>query len=46
MKKMILLLIASAAILAGCNTIAGAGKDIQSGGHVITNAADDVQKSL
>lgn len=46
MKKMILLLITSVAILAGCNTIAGAGKDIQSGGQVITNAADDVKKSL
>lgn len=40
-------LIAVAAFtLAGCNTIAGAGKDIERGGQVIRDTAKDVQKKL
>lgn len=31
--------------LAGCNTVAGAGKDVQRGGEVVTDAARDVQHS-
>ncbi|WP_116474105.1 entericidin A/B family lipoprotein [Zobellella maritima] len=31
--------------LAGCNTFAGAGKDIQQGGEAIEEAAVDVQRS-
>ena len=37
-----LLLIAGTAVLTGCNTVAGAGQDISSGGHAITNTADKV----
>lgn len=42
MKNRILLvaLLAVAAISAGCNTIAGAGKDIERGGEKIQKAAD------
>ncbi|MBO1110661.1 entericidin A/B family lipoprotein [Bordetella petrii] len=42
MKNRILLvaLLAMAAISAGCNTIAGAGKDIERGGEKIQKAAD------
>jgi predicted small secreted protein len=40
MKKFALLIIAASIALTGCNTIAGAGKDIQRGGQAITNAAD------
>jgi entericidin B len=29
--------------LVGCNTIAGAGQDIQAGGNSISNAADKVK---
>ena len=29
--------------LAGCNTFAGAGKDIQRGGEAVEDAAHDVQ---
>lgn len=46
MKKMFLICITSLVFLAGCNTVAGAGEDIQGGGHAITNAADDVKNSL
>jgi predicted small secreted protein len=35
-----LLLIAATAVLAGCNTMAGAGQDISKGGNAITNSAD------
>ena len=31
--------------LAGCNTVRGAGKDIQRGGQAIEDAADRVQNS-
>lgn len=33
-------------LLAGCNTIAGAGKDIERGGQVIRDSARDVQKRM
>ena len=32
--------------LAGCNTIEGVGKDVQSGGKAIENAADKTQKKM
>lgn len=31
----------AAAVLAGCNTVAGAGEDIQKGGSAIEGAAQD-----
>ncbi|CAM4153859.1 entericidin A/B family lipoprotein [Bordetella muralis] len=42
MKNRILLvvLLAVSAISAGCNTVAGAGKDIEKGGESIQRAAD------
>jgi predicted small secreted protein len=36
-----LLLIAGTAVLAGCNTISGAGQDISKGGNAITNSAEE-----
>jgi predicted small secreted protein len=36
----LLLIAGSAAALAGCNTMAGAGEDISKGGHAITNSAE------
>jgi predicted small secreted protein len=33
-------LVVFAFVLTGCNTVAGAGKDIQKAGNAITNAAD------
>jgi entericidin B len=41
-----LLAAALASPLAGCNTIAGAGKDIERGGQVIRDTAKDVQRKL
>ncbi|MEQ1689163.1 MAG: entericidin A/B family lipoprotein [Sphingopyxis sp.] len=39
MKRRILALLALA-LIAGCNTIEGAGRDIQSAGQVVEDAAD------
>ncbi len=33
-------LIAGTLLLAACNTVAGAGKDVSSAGKAVTNAAD------
>lgn len=42
MKRFIALsLIAATALLAGCNTVAGAGTDISKGGQAIHNSAED-----
>jgi len=39
-RILLVALLAMAAISAGCNTIAGAGKDIERGGESIQKAAD------
>jgi entericidin B len=36
-----LALLTSTVFLAACNTVAGAGQDIQHGGAAITNSADE-----
>jgi entericidin B len=36
----------AALALAACNTVAGAGEDIEAGGEAITEAAEDVQEDL
>lgn len=47
MKKLLALLMSSAfAILAGCNTVAGAGKDLERGGEKVQDAAKDVQQQM
>jgi len=38
-KSALALILASLYVLAGCNTIAGAGQDIQKGGEKIEDAA-------
>jgi predicted small secreted protein len=38
------LLIGASTFLASCNTVAGAGKDVSSAGHAVTDTADDVKK--
>lgn len=43
MKKFLatsLILLMAAGTLAGCNTISGAGKDVQEGGQAVQDAAD------
>jgi predicted small secreted protein len=42
MRKLMMICLAGAAMLAaGCNTVAGAGKDISSAGHAVTQTAKD-----
>ena len=44
MRKILVLAAAAAAVLiAGCNTIAGAGQDISSAGHAVTDTAKDAK---
>ncbi|RIQ17694.1 entericidin, EcnA/B family [Bordetella avium] len=38
-KALMVIVLALAAVSAGCNTIAGAGKDIERGGEAIQGAA-------
>jgi entericidin B len=46
-KTLIALLLASlVGVVSGCNTIAGAGKDIERGGQTIRDAAKDVQRKM
>jgi predicted small secreted protein len=40
MKKLIAAILGAAFLLGGCNTMEGFGKDVQSGGKKIENAAD------
>ncbi len=47
MKKLVaLILLVAIGGLAGCNTIEGAGKDMQSGGEAVSDAARDVKKEM
>ena len=44
MKRLFFLAMAGAlALIAGCNTVEGAGKDIKAGGRAIERAADDAK---
>lgn len=45
MKSLLVALFATLA-LAGCNTVEGAGKDIQAGGKAISNTAESVEKKM
>jgi len=46
MKKLIALVALGCAFLAGCNTMAGVGKDIQSGGQKLESAADNTKQKM
>jgi predicted small secreted protein len=47
MKNLIaLILLVAIGGLSGCNTIEGAGKDIQSGGDAVSDTARDVKKEM
>lgn len=41
-----LMLMCTGLALAGCNTIVGAGKDIESGGEKVQDTARDVQQKM
>ena len=38
---LILAALAASMAVAACNTVAGAGKDVSSAGHAVTDTADD-----
>jgi predicted small secreted protein len=45
MRKLIVMAAATAALLvAGCNTVAGVGKDVQAAGKAVTHTADDAKR--
>lgn len=45
MRKVLVLLAATAAIAtAACNTVEGAGKDVSSAGHAVSDTAQDAKK--
>lgn len=47
MKKLIMLLVlVSIAGLIGCNTMDGAGQDIQRGGEAVSDTAQDVKRDM
>ena len=45
MRKLVLLMALAAACVsvAACNTVAGAGKDVSSAGHAVTDTAQDAK---
>ena len=42
-KFIVLAVIAASLATVACNTIAGAGKDVSSAGHAVTNTANDAK---
>ena len=45
MRKVVILAVAAAALLtAGCNTVAGVGKDISAAGRAVSHTADDAKR--
>jgi predicted small secreted protein len=46
MFKSILGVLVLASVLAGCNTVAGAGKDIERGGEKVQDTSKDVQRKM
>ena len=45
-KLMMLMVLVSIAGLIGCNTIEGAGKDIERGGEAVSETAKDVKRGM
>ena len=47
MKNLLaMLIVTAAALLAGCNTIEGAGRDIERGGEAVQDTARDVKRNM
>jgi predicted small secreted protein len=44
--KTLLALLCAAFVFAGCNTIAGAGKDVEAAGRAIDKAATETKKKM
>ena len=47
-KSLLVMLLSSGMLigLSGCNTMAGAGQDVQSGGEAVEDAARDTQQRM
>jgi entericidin B len=44
MRKVVLMaMLAASTILAACNTVSGAGKDVQAAGRAVTETAEDAK---
>jgi entericidin B len=44
MRKVVLMAVLAASVaVAACNTVAGAGKDVSSAGHAVTDTAQDAK---
>jgi predicted small secreted protein len=43
---MMLGLLGTSSVIMGCNTVAGAGKDVERGGEAIHDTARDVQQKM
>jgi predicted small secreted protein len=42
MRKLIVFMVLAASLaVSACNTVAGAGRDVSSAGHAVTDTADD-----
>jgi predicted small secreted protein len=46
LKTLSMLSLLSLTALAACNTVSGAGKDLERGGQAIEETANDVQQSI
>ena len=46
MRTMLLPLLAAALLLAGCNTVAGVGKDVEAAGRAIDRTATETKKKM
>ncbi len=42
----VFVMLAAALAIAGCNTVSGAGKDVEAGGKAIEKAAEDTKKKM
>ena len=43
-KTIILAAVAAGLLVAACNTVAGAGRDVQAAGRAVTGAANDAKR--
>ncbi|MBP6546991.1 MAG: entericidin A/B family lipoprotein [Phenylobacterium sp.] len=43
-KVLVLAVVAAAMLTAACNTISGAGRDVQAAGRAVSGAADDARR--
>jgi entericidin B len=44
MLRVLVSIVLLASVVTGCNTVKGAGQDVQQGGKAISGAADDASK--